>query len=70
MIPHGVTGQQELLMGGRNILPDRKPYTFALWRGGLKDLEDCRYAEFNGRDGGGVYYKVTHKGYILSRQLG
>ena len=69
-IPHGVTGPQELVVEGRDILPDRKPYTFALWRGGLKDLEDCGYAEFNCSDEYGVYYKVTHKGYIFARQFG
>ena len=69
-IPHGVMGPQELVVDGRNILPDTKPYTFALWRGGLKDLEDCGYAEFNGSGESGVYYKVTHKGYIFARQLG
>jgi len=69
-IPHGVTGPQELVVGGRNILLDTKPYTFALWRGGLKDLEDCGYAEFNSSDESGVYYTVTHRGYIFARQLG
>ena len=68
-IPHGVSGPQELIVGGGDILPDTKPYTFALWRGGLKDLEDCGYAEFNGSGEYGVYYKVTHKGYIFARQL-
>ena len=69
-IPHGVTGPQELVVGGSNILPDTKPYTFAWWRGGLKDLEDCGYTEFNGSSEYGVYHKVTHKGYIFARQLG
>ena len=69
-IPHGVPGPQELIVGGGDILPDTKPYTFALWRGGLKDLEDCGYAEFNGSGESGVYYKVTYKGYIFARQLG
>ena len=49
-IPHGVMGPQELVVGGKDVLPDRKPYTFALWRGGLKDLEDCGYVEFNDSD--------------------
>ena len=69
-IPHGVPGPQELLVGGIDILPDTKSYTFAMWRGGLKDLEDCGYAEFNGSGEYGVYYKVTHKGYIFTKQLG
>lgn len=69
-IPHGVPGPQGLLVGGGDILPDTKSYTFAMWRGGLKDLEDCGYAEFNGSDKNGVYYKVTHKGYIFAKQLG
>ena len=69
-IPHGVPGSQELLVDGKDILPDTKSYTFAMWRGGLKDLEDCGYAEFNGSDKNGVYYKVTHKGYIFAKQLG
>ena len=68
-IPHGVPGPQELLVGGIDILPDTKSYTFAMWRGGLKDLEDCGYAEFNGSGEYGVYYKVTHKGYIFAKQL-
>ena len=69
-IPHGVMGPQELVVGGKDVLPDRKSYTFAMWRGGLKDLEDCGYVESNDSDGYGVYYKVTHKGYIFARQLG
>ena len=69
-IPHGVIGPQELIVNGKDILPDTKPYTFAMWRGGLKDLEDCGYAEFNGSGEYRVCYKVTHKGYIFARQLG
>ena len=69
-IPHGVVGPQELIVDGKDILPDTKPYTFAMWRGGLKDLEDCGYAEFNGSSKYGVYYKVTCKGYTFAKQIG
>lgn len=69
-IPHGVTGPQELLAGSANVLPDNKPHTFAQWRGGLKDLEDCRYVEFNNSSKHGAYYKVTGKGYAFARQFG
>ena len=60
-------GGENIHANGRPMLPDVKPRTVALWKGGIEDLQRGGYIEDSGHKG--EVFKVTREGYETAEEL-
>ena len=60
-------GGENIVVGGKSVIPDNEARTIAQWEGGLEDLQRRRYIKDRGHKG--EVFDVTREGYEAADKL-